>query len=170
MRLKKKGKRSVPAFKDTVPSYVRLLMSFPGHKNGPFVHGIIGIINIHHFTSEYIGFLVKSGKDVALFCRHPNHSVCFSGHCQTSGGLNFLPPFWRACWLGAAFGAMAEVWGGGRESALYRSVFHALWLPCSRGRCSSVHRGPGSHSSSQKGAKPGGDVAGSPRSSLVLQL
>lgn len=44
---KKKGKRSVPAFKVTVPSYVRLCF-FPGHKNGPFVHGIIGIINIHH--------------------------------------------------------------------------------------------------------------------------
>lgn len=100
MGLKKKGKRSVPAFKDTVPCYVRLLMFFPRAQKW-------ALRAWHNRYNKYSSF-----KGVVLFCRHPNHGICFSGHCQTSGGLNFLPPFWRACWLGAAFGAMAEVWGG----------------------------------------------------------
>lgn len=140
-------------------------MFFPGDENGPIVHGIIGLINIHHFICDYIDFLVKLGKDGALFCRRLNHGICFSGHCQTSRGLNFFPQFLRAGWLSSALGE-----GVGEKSALCRTVFHALWWPCSRGRCSSVHRGPRDHSFSQKGDKPGGGVAGSPRSSLVLQL
>lgn len=57
----------------------------------------------------------------------------------------------------------------GAPSALYRPAFHALWLPCSRGRCSNVHLRPREPLVRQKGAKSGG-VAGSPLSSLVLPL
>lgn len=99
-------------------------MFFPrSHK---WVHrgGIIGIINIHHFIYVYIDFLVNSGKDGTLFCRHPNHGICCSDHCQTSKGLNFLPLFWRACWLGAAFGVWWQRGVEGRQRSTSLFLMH----------------------------------------------
>lgn len=67
MELKKKGKRSVSAFKDTTLFYVRFRMFVSGNNNGSVMHGMIGIINIHHFICVYTDFFVKSGKDGAVF-------------------------------------------------------------------------------------------------------
>lgn len=136
------------------------------------MHGIIGVMNIHHFICVSAYLFVKSEKDGALFCRRPNHStyLLFGPLPDIQGAqFNCLPQFWRASWLGAAFGWGGCAGGGRRESALHRSVFHALWLPCSRGRRCSVHLGPPVRRVLQKGVKPGG-VAGSSRPSLVLQL
>lgn len=92
--------------------------------------------------STQIIFFVKSGKDGVLFCWHPNQSIYFSGHCQTSRGFEFLPWIWVLGSVLVRRLPRGQRGGGRGQSALYRSVFQALWLPCSRGRCSSVHRGP----------------------------
>lgn len=61
--------------------------------------------------------------------RHPEDYICCPGFES-----------WKACYLGASLGRRS--WGGRGQSALSGSVFQALWLSCSRGRCSSVHLGP----------------------------
>lgn len=81
----------------------------------------------------------------------------------------------RCCpWRENGASSGVEVGGRGgevtRESTLHRSIFHALWLPYSRGRRSSVHRGPPEVLFWQKGARLVGGVAGSSQSSLVSQL
>ena len=110
--------------------------------NHPAWHNIM---NIHGFICVYIDFLVNSGKDRPLFCRHSNHGTWLSGHCQTSwgwgwrGGDQFLHAvlgnLLGRCWLGLR--------GGGEgKSAFPGQFFNALRMLSSRGRCSSVLRGP----------------------------